>query len=149
LTFGGAAIALTNDGTGTMNACTLCYDLSVDGAVSGQYFQITNASVISSVKGTSLDLSANIWVFNSIFSGTLDNAALSIDDTTAQTGGKVLPCNNAYRNALNHRSVTDPGIWKMKLAAADTKVFFTLQAANTYTPQSGEVLYVVIEGDLL
>lgn len=148
-TFGGTALTLTNDGSGTMNALTLCYDLAADGAVNGQMYQITNARVISSVKGTSLDLNSNIWMFNTIFSGTLDNAALSIDDTTAQTGGIVIPCINTYRNALNHRCTSDPGAWKGKLAANDTKLFFNLQASNAYTPQSGEVLTVVLEGDLL
>lgn len=148
-TFGGSALPLTSDGTGTMNALTLCTDLSSFGAVAGQFYQITNARVISSVKGSAIDLNANIWMFNTIFSGTLDNAALSIDDTTAQTGGIVVPCLNAYRNAANHRCVSDPGGWIGKLADADTKLYFVLQASNAYTPASGEVLYVVLEGVLL
>jgi len=148
-TYGGAALPLTTDGTGTMNACTLAVDLASFGAVAGQYYSISNVRVISSVKGSVTDLSANVWIFNNIYSGTLDNAALSIDDTTAFTGGIVIPCANAYRNAANHRCVSDPGQWIGKLAAADTKLFFLIQAANTYTPTSGEVLYVVLEGVLL
>lgn len=148
-TYGGSALTLTNDGTGTMNALTLCYDLSAFGAIAGQQYQITNARVISSVKPTALDLNVNLWIFNSIFSGTFDNAELSIDDTTAQTGGIVVPCSNPYRTAVNHRCVSDPGLWIGKLAAADTKLYFVPQANNAYTPQSGEVLYVVFEGVLL
>jgi hypothetical protein len=147
--YGGAALPLTTDGSGTMNPCTLCYDLSADGAVAGQQYEIRNARVISSVKGTVLDIGVNLWIFNTVFSGTLDNAALSIDDTTSQTGGIVIPCTNGYRTAVNHRAVSDCGGWMGKLAAADTKLYFVLQANTAYTPQSGEVLYVVFEGVLL
>jgi hypothetical protein len=148
-TYGGGALPLTSDGTGTMNALTLCLDLSAFGATAGQYYQILNARVISSVKGSVTDLYANVWIFNSAFNGTFDNAALSIDDTTAQTGGVVVPCANAYRNAANHRCVSDCGAWTGKLGAADTKLYLALQAANAYTPTSGETFYVVFEGMLL
>jgi hypothetical protein len=148
-TFGGAALPLTTNGTGTMNACVLCIDLSTFGAVAGQSYSISNARVVSSVKGSASDLNVNIWIFNSVFTSTLDNAALDIDDTTAQTGGVVIPCVNAYRNASNHRCVSDCGAWAGQLAAADTKLYFILQAANAYTPASSEVLTIVFEGMLL
>ena len=138
--------AITNS---TASPAIMSFDLSAFGAVNGQFFQITNARVISSVKGSVTDLNANIWLFNQTFVATNDNSALSIDDTTAETGGIVIPCLNAYRTALNHRCVSDCGAWIGQLAANATTVYFALQAANGYTPTSGEVFYVVLEGVLL
>jgi hypothetical protein len=127
----------------------MSFDLASFGAVVGQFFCITNARVISSVKPTSAQLLANLWVFMTTFTATNDNSELSIDDTTTQSGGLVIPCGNGYQTALNHRCVSDSGQWIGKLASNDTKLFFTLQDASGYTPQSGERFDVMIEGMLL
>ena len=138
-----------DDAISAATPATPSIDLATFGAANGQFIQITNARVISSVKGSVTDLNANIWVFNVAFAPTTDNTAFSVDDTTAQAGGVVIPCLNAFRNALNHRCVSDCGSWIMQLAEADTKIYLGFQAANTYTPVSGEVLYIVLEGLLL
>ena len=148
LTYNGSAISLTNDGTGTINATTLCYDLSLFGAINGQFFRITNVSIISNLKASALSLNANVWIFNSIFKNTFDNSELAIDDDISNSGGIVVPCTSSFSNANNHRCVAS-GDWRERLSLSDTKLFVSLQAANGYTPQSGEIIYLVIEGDLL
>lgn len=135
--------------TSTSSPAIMSQDLAAQGATVGRFLVITNARVISSVAPTALPLQANICIFNQTFTATNDNSALSIDDTTAETGGVIIPCYNNYNLAVNHRAVSDPGWWEIQLAAADTNLFFTLQAANAYTPQSGEVFYVVMEGFFL
>ena len=121
-------------------------DLASFGATVGRFLVITNARVISSIKGSGL--TANIWIMPATFAATADNAELSIDDTTAALGGIVIPCLNNYTAALNARCVSDPGYWKMQLGAASTTLFWALQAATAYTPTSGEVFTVVMEGHL-
>lgn len=133
----------------TSSPAIMSFDLATFGAVVGQAFMVTNARMISDKKPTALDLNANIWIFNQTFAGTNDNSILDIDDATAQTGGIVIPCLNAYRNNSNHRCVSDPGQWVGFLAANNTSIYFTTQAANTYTPQNGERFDVVLEGVLL
>jgi len=138
-----------NDAITSGSTTPLSADLASFGAVAGQYFAITNVRVVSNVKPTSVQLNANVWIFMATFTDTADNAELSIDDTTAQTGGIVIPCTNGYQTALNHRCVSDSGQWIGKLATASTIIYFTLQDAGGYTPQSGERFDVVIEGMLL
>jgi hypothetical protein len=138
--------AITNS---TSAPAIMSFDLASFGAVVGQFFCITNARIVSSVKPTSAQLSANLWVFMNTFTATNDNAELSIDDATAQSGGIVIPCGNGYQTALNHRCLSDSGQWIGKLASADTKLYFTLQDAGAYTPQADERFDVVIEGMLL
>jgi hypothetical protein len=133
----------------TSTPTIMSYDLANFGAVVGQQYMITNARVIVSTKGSAGSLNANIWIFNTTFAGTADNAELSIDDATSQTGGIIIPCYNTYSNALNHRCVSDPGQWMGKLAAADTKLYFVVQAANAWTPASADRIDVIFEGILL
>jgi len=127
----------------------LSYDLAADGAAPGQMFSITNARVVSSVKPAGAILNANIHIYSVNFGVTTDNAELSIDDTTANTGGISIPCLNGFQTALNSKCTSDPGQWMGKLAANDTKIYFELQAANAYTPVSGETFTVILEGVLL
>ncbi len=122
-------------------------DLASFGGAYGRFLVITNARVISSIKGSGL--SCNICIFPATFAATNDNAELSIDDTTAALGGLVIPCGNNYTFAVNSRAVSDPGWWEMQLGAASTTVYFALQAASGYTPTSGEVFTVVMEGFFL
>ncbi len=122
-------------------------DLSTFGAVAGKFFVITNGRIISSVKGSGLN--GNIWIFQSSFTATNDNSEFSVDDTTAATGGIVVPCITSYTTALNSRAVSDPGWWEGQFGASSTTLYFALQANSGYTPASGEVFTVVMEGFLL
>lgn len=124
-------------------------DLASFGASVGQFFAITNARVISNVKPSANQLMVNLWVFMTAFAGTNDNSELSVDDATAQTGGVVIPCQNTFQTANNARCISDCGNWMGKLATDDTNLYFTLQDASAYTPQSGETFHIVIEGMLL
>ena len=127
----------------------MSYDLALDGAGLGQMFTIINARIISSVKPAGSVLTANIYIYSTTFAVTADNAELSIDDTTANTGGITIPCLNTFQTALNSKCVSDPGQWLGKLAIGDTKIYFTLQAASAYTPVANEIFTVVLEGVLL
>ena len=131
----------------TSSPAIMSQDLAAFGATVGRFLVITNARVISSIKGSGL--SANICIFPATFAATNDNAELSIDDTTAALGGLVIPCNNNYTLAVNARAVSDPGWWEMQLGAASTTLYWCLQAAAGYTPTSGEVFTVVMEGFFL
>jgi hypothetical protein len=124
---------------------TMSFDLSSFGATAGRFLVVTNGRVISSVKGTGL--SVNIVIFPVTFTTTYDNYELEINDTVAATGGIVVPCSNNYTFLGNARCVSDPGWWEMQLT--DTNIYFTLQAANGYTPASGEIFTVVLEGFFL
>ncbi len=136
--------AMTNS---TSAPAIMSQDLASFGATVERFLVITNARVISSVKGSGL--SCNIVIFPATFAATNDNAELSIDDTTAALGGLVIPCNNNYTLAVNARAVSDPGWWEMQLGAASTTLYWCLQAAAGYTPTSGEVFTVVMEGFFL
>jgi hypothetical protein len=136
--------AITNS---TSAPAIMSQDLAAYGAKVGQFIVITNARVISSVKGSGL--SCAICMFPATFTATNDNSELSIDDTTAALGGVVIPCGNFYSFAVNARCVSDPGWWEMQLAAASTTIYFALQATAAYTPTTGEVFTVVLEGFLL
>ena len=122
-------------------------DLAAQGAVSatpGTFYVITNARVISSIKGSGL--AVNVCIFPATFTATADNSELSVDDTTAALGGIIIPCQNNYTLAVNARCVSDPGWWEGQFASASTTLYFALQAVSAYTPTSGEVFTVVIEG---
>lgn len=123
-------------------------DLASFGAANGSFICITNARIITGTAQSTL-LTANIFVFNQAFTSTNDNTQLSIDDTTAQTGGIVIPCLNTYNLSANARCVSDPGQWIMQLGASSTTIHFALQATNAYTPASSERFDVILEGYLL
>lgn len=139
-----AGDAITNS---TSSPAIMSQDLAVYGATAARFLAITNARVVSSVKGSGL--SCNIWIFPATFSATNDNSELSIDDTTAALGGIVIPCNNNYTTAVNSRAVSDPGYWECQLGAASTTLYFCLQAVNGYTPTANEVFTVIMEGFFL
>lgn len=144
---GNAYTALDAISNSTSAPAIMSQDLAAQGATVGRFYAITNARVISSVKGSGF--SCNIWIFPASFSATNDNAELSIDDTTAALGGIVIPCNNNYTAAVNARAVSDPGYWEGQLGAASTTLYFCLQAVNGYTPSANEVFTVVMEGFFL
>ena len=124
----------------------LSADLSSFGAIANGFICFTNARIISDIAQTVLPL-VNIIIFNSTFTATNDNSQLSITDATAQSGGTVIPCYNTYNFAANSRCASDPGQWLMQLST--TSIFFVLQAANAYTPGSGERFDVILEGFVL
>lgn len=120
----------------------LSIDLASVGAVAGQSVEIRKLAVVSSAKQATLPL-INAYVSATTFTGTNDNAALSIDDTTMEAGGAWLSCDVQNFTALNSRCAYVNVPAPMILAAADTKFYVTLQAANAYTPVSGEKFTVI------
>lgn len=122
-------------------------DLASFGAVAGQFLVITNCQVVLSIKNTTANLDA--YIFNSTFAATNDNAELSIDDTTAKSGGHVIRMDNNYSTALNTKLQCTPGMWVMVLAAADTKLYAALQTPSGYTPSASAEYTLIIDGYLL
>ena len=120
--------------------------LSAREADYGRYIVITNVRVVSSVKGSGLY--CNVHIAPATFTATNDNSELSIDDATAATG-IVISCVNNYTTALNTRVTSDPGWWEMKLGSTSATIYWCLQAVGAYTPASGEVFTVIIEGFFL
>jgi hypothetical protein len=117
-------------------------DLGALGAVAGQSIEIRKLCVVSSVKGSTLPL-FNVFLSNATFTATNDNAALDIADATQEADGTWLACDVQNFTASNARVsyVNIPA--PMQLAAADTKLYGTIQAVNAYTPASGEKLTII------
>lgn len=122
--------------------------LTIPGAVNGQAYVITEAKVISSNKGATLPL-FNLYLFKTTFAATNDNAALAIDQTTYESGGIVVALTEQSSVSAYSRVVATGLNYVRALDANDTKLYATLQAANAYTPASGEKLTVVLYGYLL
>jgi hypothetical protein len=121
------------------------FDLSPFGVSPGDFVVITNMVIVSSVKGTGLG--ANLHVYPTSFTATNDNAELSIDDTTAALGGRIIPYDTFYTTALNGRCASLPGWWEIMLIT--TKLYGTLQAALGYTPANAELFTVVLDGFII
>lgn len=122
--------------------------ITITGAAAGQAYVITEAQVISSAKGATLPL-FNLYLFPTTFTATADNAALAIDQTTYESGGIVVALTEQSSVASYSRVVATGLNYVRALDANDTKLHATLQAANAYTPASGEKLTVVLYGYLL
>lgn len=117
-------------------------DLSSVGAVNGQSVEIRKIAVISSAKQSTLPL-VNIYLSSATFTATNDNSALDIDDTTMEAGGAWFTCDEQNYTASNSRVAKSNSNCPMVLAAADNKLYGILQAANAYTPVSGEKFTIV------
>jgi hypothetical protein len=117
-------------------------DLGALGAVNGQGIEIRKLTVVSSVKQSTLPL-FNVFLSRTTFTATNDNSALDIDDTTMQANGAWFNCDVQNYTASNARVDYLSNAQAMVLAAADTKLYGTIQAANAYTPVSGEVFYIL------
>lgn len=118
-------------------------DLASIGAVAGQSIEIRKISIVSSAKQSTLPL-INVYLSNTTFTATADNAALDIGDTIMEAGGSWFACETQNFTASNS-IVSYDGIPKpMVLAAADTNVFGTMQAANAYTPISAEKWTIIL-----
>lgn len=117
-------------------------DLGALGAVNGQAIEIRKLVVVSSAKQATLPL-LNVFLSDATFTATNDNSALDIADTTMEAGGAWFVCDvqayTASNSRVAHLGCTAP----MILAAADTKLYGTIQAANAYTPVSGEKFTIV------
>lgn len=122
-------------------------DLTSFGAVANQFVCFTNARIISSVAQATLP-QVNVFLSNQTFTATNDNAQFSVSDAIAQGETLIIPCLNTYNLSANSRCVSDSGQWVFQLGAT-TNIFFALQAANAYTPASGERFDVILEGFLL
>lgn len=118
-------------------------DLASVGAVVGQACEIRKVSVASSAKQSTLPL-FNLYLAPTTFTATNDNAALDIDDTTMEDGGSWFACDEQFYTASNCRVSKSNTNSPMILAVADTKIYGTLQAANIYTPVSGEKFTIVV-----
>lgn len=134
--------AITNS---TTAPSILSQDLASFGATAGQFLVVTNARVVSSVKGSGF--MCNIHIYPVTFTATNDNSELNITDAVAETGGLVIPCLNNNTTASNAKAVSDPGWWEMQLT--DTTIYVTLESYSSYTPTGGEKFTVIIEGFLL
>lgn len=117
-------------------------DLGALGAVNGQSIEIRKLTVCSSVKQTILPL-LNVFLSNATFTTTNDNSPLDIADASMEADGSWFNCDVQNYTASNSRvscvSVPSP----MVLAAADTKLYGTIQAANAYTPASAEKFTII------
>lgn len=112
-------------------------DLSTIGAVAGQSIEIRKLAVVSSAS-PALKLLANVFLSSTTFTATNDNSALSIDDTTMELGGSWFNCDIQNSTTLNSRVAYSGVPQPLVLAAADTKLYGTMQAANAYAPASAE-----------
>jgi hypothetical protein len=117
-------------------------DLGALGAVNGQAIEIRKLVVISSAKQATLPL-LNVFLSDATFTATNDNSALDIADATQESGGSWFPCDVQNYTASNSRVAHIDSPDPMILAAADTKLYGTIQAANAYTPVSAEKFTII------
>lgn len=123
-------------------------DLASVGAVAGQGLEIRKIAVTSSAKQATLPL-INVFLSNITFTPTNDNAALDIADAVMEAGGSWFNLDVQNSTASNSRVAQLNIMAPIKLAAAATKLYGTLQAANAYTPVSGEKFTIMIWAALL
>ena len=131
--------AITNS---TSAPTVFSLDLATIGAVAGQSIEIRKLAIVSNIKQATLPL-ISVFLSSVTFAATNDNAALSIDDTTMEQGGSFFACDVQNSTALNARCAYIGPPQPMVLAAADTKLYGALQAANAYTPGSEEKFTVI------
>ena len=112
-------------------------DLSTIGAVAGQSIEIREFVICSSIKQALLPL-INCYLSPVTFAATNDNAVFDITDDVNEGGGHYLNCDLQNYSNSNSR-VSYIGVPRqMVLAAADTKLYGALQAANAYVPGNAE-----------
>ena len=131
--------AVTNS---TSSPTVFQLDLSSVGAVNGQSVEIRKIAIVSSTRQATLPL-FNVYLSATTFAATNDNAALDIDDTTMEAGGAWFACDEQNFTVSNSRVAKSNTNCPMILAAADTKFYGVLQAANAYTPVSGEKFTII------
>ena len=119
------------------------FDLGSIGVEAGQSIEIRKITVVSSVKQSTLPY-INVYLSTTTFSATNDNQPLSIDDTTTENGGAWFICEEQNSTENNSEVAKSNANCPMTLAQNDTKLFGTLQAANTYTPVPDEKFTIII-----
>jgi hypothetical protein len=117
-------------------------DLGALGAVNGQAIEVRKLAVVSSVKQSTLPL-LNVFLSDATFAATNDNSAIDIADATMEAGGSWFNCDVQNFTASNSRVAYLGCPSPMVLAAADTKLYGTIQAANAYTPVSAEKFTII------
>lgn len=117
-------------------------DIGAAGAANGDALEIRKFAIVSSIKQSTLPL-INAFLAPATFTGTNDNAALDIDDTTMNSGGSWFNCTTQNFTASNARVEYISPPQPFVLAAADTKIYGELQAGNAYTPGSAEVFTII------
>ena len=117
-------------------------DLGALGAVNGQGIEVRKLAVVSSVKQALLPL-FNVFLSATTFTATNDHVALDIADATMQADGAWFNCDVQNYTASNSRVEYLSTPQAMILDASDTNLYGTIQAANAYTPVSGEVFYIL------
>jgi hypothetical protein len=131
--------AMTNS---TSGAAVFELDLGAAGAVNGQTVEIRKLSVVSSVKQALLPL-LNVYLSDATFTATNDNSALAIDDATMEADGAWFNCDIQNYTANNARSSYVSPPVPIVLAAADSKLYGTIQTANAYIPTSSEKFTII------
>jgi hypothetical protein len=119
--------------------------LAIAGAASGDFIDIRNVRLNTSTKPTGVRLTANVFLGAATFTATNDNAELSIDDTTAESGVWV-PLANSFQTALNYRVSSDPVSMLMQLSSGS--IFAAIQANNAWAPGNADKVTLVVEGFL-
>lgn len=132
--------AITNS---TSSPAVFQLDLGAVGAANGQAVEIRKVAVSSSAKQSTLPL-INVYLSPTTFTTTNDNSALDIDDTTMEAGGGWFACDVQNYTASNSRVAKENANCPMLLAAADNKLYGTLQANNAYVPVSEEKFTVIV-----
>lgn len=131
--------AVTNS---TSAAAVFQLDLGALGAVNGQAVEIRKIVVVSSAKQATLPL-LNVYLSDITFTATNDNSALDIADDTMEADGSWFACDVQNYTASNSRVAYLGCSSPMLLAAADTKLYGVIQAANAYTPVSSEKFTII------
>jgi hypothetical protein len=121
----------------------LSFDLSTVGCYKGQAIEIRKVAIVSSAKQSTLPL-INLYLSSTSFTSTNDNSALSIDDTTMEAGGAWFNCDVQNYTAANSRVAMVNANTPMILASGSATMYGVLQAANAYTPVSGEKFTVIL-----
>ena len=119
--------------------------LTIAGAAAGDFIDVRNVRVNTSTKPSGVKLSANVFLGKATFTGTNDNAELSIDDTTA-LGGIWAVCANQFQTALNYRVSSDPVSMLCQLSEAN--LYGTIQANTAWAPGNADTITLVVEGYL-
>ena len=117
-------------------------------AVNGQSIEIRKVAVVSSAAQTTLPL-FNVYLSGTTFDATNDGSAMSIPLATMQAGGAWFLCDIQNTAGVCSRCTYLSVPMPMILDAANNKLYGTIQAANAYTPISGETFTVIIWAALL
>jgi len=120
-------------------------ELVIAGAASGDFIDVRNVRLNTSTKPSGTILTANVFLGAATFAASNDNAELSIDDTTAESGIWI-PLANSFRTALNYRVASDPVSMLMQLSSGS--VFAAIQANSAWAPGNADKITLVVEGYL-